>query len=62
VRGLASRAFAFKRMRMTKVKYEGAEADQRMCPDAIRQTVIDRCNFDVGFQDGQAAFNVSGAI
>gem|GEM_PF-1981998 len=41
------------------VEHEGKEADQGMCPDAIRQTVMDRCDLNIGFQYAEAAFNVS---
>lgn len=40
------------------VEHEGQKADHRVGTDAIRQTVVNRRDLDVGFQDTEAALDV----
>ena len=40
------------------VEHECKKADQRMCADAIRQPVMNGCDFDVGLQDAETALDI----
>ena len=44
------------------VEHESEKADQCMGADALRQSVMDRGDFDVGFQGAAAALEVTNKI
>ena len=40
------------------VEHECEKADQRMCADAVRQPVMNGCDFDVGLQNAETALDI----
>ena len=54
--------FGFEPHAHDAIEDECEEADHRVSSYSVRQAVVDGCNFDVGFQDTEPAFDVGKAF
>ena len=54
--------FGFQSHAHDAVENEGEETDQGMRADPVWQSVLDRCNFGIGFQDAKAPFDIGQGL